>query len=728
MKIKSIFLKNIKGMTDEIHLGTGKSAFITGDNMAGKTAVIDAVELALLGSHSIGKSGAALAKFASDAEMIAQVTFQDGTKSTLEVNAVKPIKIKHSPAIDVPDFLIRPSAFRSMKKADQVAHVADLLGNTMAAAEVQGIMEEVIEGTGNQDVVKQYKESTAIVDGAVDFDLPGAIPKVVKDLDRIRQLENSLALQLEKQAAVEMPGEAIPQAMIDALEAKRADLIDKSTELASLASDSKTAWAAFHRAQTERDRIYEMLTDAEEGPKVDPAELDKVRKDLENYRADASDMIKTMRENTGGRAALEAILGTIDEPGPCPICQNEAPNWRQTARNTIQGKIDSIDVQNATLTERLAETKVEGKALAEKAARLEAPVPNADKAQKRLEEIDAMPKPEGDPDALGAKLKDLNQVIDKTGLEIADLKFKRNKRIEVRQAGDKAAIHRGAAGLAKAMVDAISAKDQERVQKKMGSILALANQVAGEILPGPLSWDNAGLSYTTANGARIDADTWSGTEDLLGRIAWAVAIATDSPLKLVILDEFGRLSWSNQTKVLAHLLSLVEAGTLDQVIAVSSGPCPLDDVAGLVEIQIGKPDPVRVYGTDGSIAAMIHGATTHPGSIETAEGVIGETPTPPPGTTEEPPALNQASDQAKAPETASQAPPGNEIPGLSPRWRTMVTILTELRAEYGAKKVPNARQLRTLFAKHNVRKESGDGAAVYYDMDAAIAAFKASKK
>jgi len=726
MKIREIYLQNIKGITDRIDLDS-KSAFITGDNMAGKTAITDAVELALLGSHSIGKSGAALAKFASSADMIAQVTFQDGTKSTLEVNAVKPIKVKHKPAIDVPDFLIRPSAFRSMKKADQVAHVAELIGNTMSASEVHGIMEEVLEGTGNKEIVNQYKEATSLADEPVDFDLPGAIPAVIKDLDKIRQHENSLALDLEKKAATTAPGEPISEDMIAILESKRAALVARIDGLGTKVSEMTLAHATFNNATIERERLYQALTAADEAPEADQQKLAQAKADLAVYRTEASDAIRIIRESRGGRDALVAILDTIDQPGPCPVCQNEAPNWRQTARDTIQAKIDSIDVQGATLAARLEETKVLGRAAADLVAKLETPAPDLAKVQKRIEEIDAMNPPEGDPVVLRQEKTDLASTIDASGLEIAHLTHQRQTRIAIRQAGDQAAIHRGAASLAKAMIDAIEVKDQERVEAKIGRILERANLVAGGILPGPLSWDRGGLSYTSRDGARIDADTWSGTEDLLGRIAWSTAIASDSPLGLVILDEFGRLSWANQTKVLVHLLQLVEDGVLDQVIAVSSGPCPLDDQPGLLEIQVGEHDPIAipVHGTDGSVVGMVQSTKIHPDRLETAEGVIGGTPTDPPGSIGNPITLDQAIEIAKQPDTPSQ---DALEPDLT-RWRTMVQIQAELKRTWGRQDpLPNARQLRARFKKDGVRRAPEDGGAAHYDMDAAIKAFKTSLK
>src|SRR5712691_4235604 len=79
MIIKRIQFKNLKGRSDDVELASG--TIIYGRNFTGKTAVIDAIKLALLGSHpSLDKTGRGVFELSSGNELTVTAEIEEALK------------------------------------------------------------------------------------------------------------------------------------------------------------------------------------------------------------------------------------------------------------------------------------------------------------------------------------------------------------------------------------------------------------------------------------------------------------------------------------------------------------------------------------------------------------------------------------------------------------------------------------------------------------------------
>ena len=85
------------------------------------------------------------------------------------------------------------------------------------------------------------------------------------------------------------------------------------------------------------------------------------------------------------------------------------------------------------------------------------------------------------------------------------------------------------------------------ITEAFGKLLAIANKVVDGILIQPLV-PHENTICMVKHGHYIPHRVFSGTEKALAYIAIAVALSADAPLKLVLLDEFGRLDAGNRTQ------------------------------------------------------------------------------------------------------------------------------------------------------------------------------------
>jgi hypothetical protein len=71
-------------------------------------------------------------------------------------------------------------------------------------------------------------------------------------------------------------------------------------------------------------------------------------------------------------------------------------------------------------------------------------------------------------------------------------------------------------------------------------------------------------------GAWIPHEGFSGTERLVAFAGFATAIASTSPIKLVIMDELGRIELGKREQVVMRMSELAREGVIDQFIGIDS--------------------------------------------------------------------------------------------------------------------------------------------------------------
>ena len=111
----------------------------------------------------------------------------------------------------------------------------------------------------------------------------------------------------------------------------------------------------------------------------------------------------------------------------------------------------------------------------------------------------------------------------------------------------------------------------ESIKMSIGPLVTLANNLCADILKAPLVFEDGEIRMATRTGGHSHK-TFSGTERALAYAALSVGLATQSPVKLVIFDELGRLSKKNKLKLVARLSRLIIDNVIDQAVLVDTEP------------------------------------------------------------------------------------------------------------------------------------------------------------
>jgi len=123
----------------------------------------------------------------------------------------------------------------------------------------------------------------------------------------------------------------------------------------------------------------------------------------------------------------------------------------------------------------------------------------------------------------------------------------------------------------------------------MKPFLDTANRLCGGILPSALVYQDGEFGWTRAGKfVRCERPVCSGTEEALAWCALSLSLATKAPLKLVLLDEIGRLDPAHKSQLLERVCDLQAAGELDQVLLVDANPptwVPRRDNLSVIELR-----------------------------------------------------------------------------------------------------------------------------------------------
>lgn len=135
---------------------------------------------------------------------------------------------------------------------------------------------------------------------------------------------------------------------------------------------------------------------------------------------------------------------------------------------------------------------------------------------------------------------------------------------------DKAKAEQDMTNLA---VDAVTAFQQSMVNEAFRTIITDANRFTEGILDSPLVYQDGEIGRIR-NSVFIGHEYLSGTEQALCFAAISVALAMQSPFRLVQIDELTRLSRRNKQLVFGRLVSLIEQGVIHQTICVDTDIAP----------------------------------------------------------------------------------------------------------------------------------------------------------
>ena len=110
---------------------------------------------------------------------------------------------------------------------------------------------------------------------------------------------------------------------------------------------------------------------------------------------------------------------------------------------------------------------------------------------------------------------------------------------------------------------------RKMVEDAFRPLLTVANSFFGAILKSPLAY-NDGEIGTWREGVWVGHRTFSGTEKALCYSAIQMALAASSPVRVMIVDELGRLDAGNAEKLLLAVGHAIKTNRIDQFIGIDA--------------------------------------------------------------------------------------------------------------------------------------------------------------
>jgi hypothetical protein len=636
MKPVKLLCENFKGLDFEHELKLVN--MFTGPNESGKTARLRAAIVALLGHDpEIGKQPSATIGFASDRrmDMTIHMEFDNDLfitrtfkrKPNGDVSRTNKGEIPEVPAVifDAEDYLAATAQERiktvfnridvskiGIKDDDLIEKLSKI--EAIPAAESQKAVAELL------DLVKKSINRRTQLKSTIQ----AWLEELVKTLQDAAKGQKSLMDGVSGQLQALRPQGRTPESA----EAKIKEVAEKIQKLTQQESEYKAARENFLRTDSRRTSLRELL----KKPATDIAALEAKKAAIEkelgqhesttaSLRANVEALSKEWHRLDSGIKKMQADIAAYEskktdlaEKQKCPYCKSNRQGWKEEYRTELDAKIESTKTQ---ITENTKQRDL----VADEGRKVKADLAAAEKADERQtqkqHEIDVLTdqiakarKEETERAQAEGELKGLDQITapDEAAVnhlrnelflaqqeltthqqaEVAYQQFIRNK--DQFDASEKKMIeHQVRVEVYKQAAALVIAEQKAIVAKAFDSILAPARRFTDGIIGGHLDYQNDELGISTDNG-------WVGHKFMAGRgkdlayLGLQVALAQQSPIKVIVLDEFGDFDHPTKVQVVDRLLELAKEGFIDAAFCADPDPVPYREIKDenffLVELAV----------------------------------------------------------------------------------------------------------------------------------------------
>lgn len=622
MRIEKL-VGRLKGVQFDHRLGAVN--LIRGRNFAGKTARLDAARLALLGYlPELGKTTQATIQLAAGTQLVAQAVMDSGAEYARSW-ALNGRSWKASQSVtgpEIPPVLLDPSVYFGLGEKDRVRFVFGLCECPVTAEKVLADLKAVrcephaeLHESALRNLVRTLdeQERAAHDAGKTVQEWLGEAIAYVRDQGKVAKAHADRLVKTVEGMAV-LGGETGR---------------DRSKEIEKLRRDEQSAKAARfcwqeriareRRNQAERDALL-----AEIGRYSDPAaqiaaldaELAKPapvapdftagRELAAAYASRKADVERYVREIQNLRSDIAALdlerERAIAKPA-CPTCGCKGKAFKDAVAKLYgdrrAGLIENLTSAEAALppaeaamvkarnevneftaaSERYASAVAKRQVLEQERRRLISGQEQIVKVRARLE---AVPRDEVDLDEMGRHERNLGLEIEAIGgaLRAQEAEHRLWQQARARAATTAKATLEAEDAKAQVAVLAAVLKSLETIQAAVAdaavsALMDKANRFVAGILPHPLSYREGAIGMARPTGW-VPHEAFSGTEKLVAYAALAAALAQQSPIKLVLMDELGRLNPETKAALLERMVRLAEAGDIDQFIGAEAGEGDVD--------------------------------------------------------------------------------------------------------------------------------------------------------
>ena len=640
MKIKTLTARGLKAgdFTHEL----GAVNLVTGANFTGKTARLDAIRLGLLGFlPELGKQGASTFALANNGSLSVGLTTDTGLTSQRSWLSDKG-RVKSTESGDLPTtppVLMDPQEYFALGEKDRVRYVfglADLESKTGVADTLIANLKRIKCSEHEAAHERKIAELCGLVDdtdrerhessGSVQEWIDELIKRVRDDARTAKQVADRMNKTVqgnESLTASVTPASDVTDQLQEAnttrdgLVTRRAELFSERTRLTGIEAERSRLERFASGCVDQSDKRLFLIMVAREG------EIAAATKGFVSKRAEAmgnlreiegtikSDSRRLAEIKAERKAANAKFDAEIVQPG-CPYCGACADGWQNQIKDGFNLQNEKFTEQIESLTQSLAalgytqdkataalaaETLLDAEqeklnselwGIRENLKKIDAEVKALDNARAQLDGIEViaptkLAEIQGSLDALETELGSIDAQI--AVLNAANRRFVEAQQDEARQAAAQIARMEISTDIEvlKEAVKMLESFQAHLVAEVFGDLLNAANKVTTGILRSPLEYREGEIGRTEGS-VWVSHRTFSGTEKAIAYAGMSLALAKDAPVRIVMIDELGRLDAENKTLLLQRMVELTTAGTLDQFIGVdATGSAP---VAGVTMISV----------------------------------------------------------------------------------------------------------------------------------------------
>lgn len=616
MIIKRVEAENLKGRTFGYDLAAMN--IIVGDNFTGKSSIIDAIRLPLIGHiPELGKMPSSTWQLSSGEHMTSKLIFDNGEIVTIDAHLEKTtVKVKQDTPLELANIpLLNAAAYFAMSERERydyvfkIAKLPEAFTIDSIIAELERISfeedhTEAIESAKSRIITLLRRSGDLVVRDWLNANIDGLKILFSQWNTRAKDTQGAIRVLAELKNRQEHQAGNVKQLAEAERSAQRAaeDAYKELVGLRTRASDYGKQEGRVARVASLRSAVADgdVVADKEKQitaakaqlkpqlslTSVSEAKLEQLEAHLGRLRNERQLTKMAIKDAS---KALDALKTATQ----CPYCHSTGDDWKKTLRTGFK---DALELNEGKLTKiEAAFPEVEAKVVAAKTEidRVRADLManqtiNANiraweteiahhkaliaQRNEQLAEAEAAlaaekvePVTQEQLDAAAVKATET-----KANLADATARLKSAELLEhdLKRAAQSEIEHNNAVAhvaVIKKIGEVLRTKQSELVDAVFGDLLKIANQIAGPILTTALAFHEGEVGRW--NGHRwISHKTFSGTEQALTFVAIAAALSQGAPLRLLIFDELGRLDAKNQVVLFNILDVALTSGHIDQFI------------------------------------------------------------------------------------------------------------------------------------------------------------------
>jgi DNA repair exonuclease SbcCD ATPase subunit len=621
MNINSIAAKNFKGLS--FSFGLGLVNIVTGGNFTGKTAILDAIRVGLMGyMPALGKQPSSTYKLAGAGD---EMTVNVGTAETEISHKWKPNSkgVSYEGALpwETPAVLLDTREYLNKPAAEKLAAVLRLCNPEELGYSDSGLMKQLADievlpmKHGKPAVDRMLSEVTQSMSERGKASIQDWITELMELFKRnAKQQADDSKRASATIAALKVTSGVTP----DSVAPKLAEATTERDTLAGKiqAVESLLTQQASGRAK-EQGLKDELLTFPDMSKEMDTL-AEKVKSLKHDNASEAFKMevvgyrnkINTLSAGIS-RAVMEIDKMTSPEQLECcPHCGSNQPGWNAKLaekyyadEKALKTQIDTLKKERAEVEAKLATAKSNFDAAAKTESQIDADHEKAlgefyklkerqqrrERVQSELDGIQSVLSKQVETDAsideMKTKLAALNESVSKLQLQQNEFEIADRDRQKRNEAEEKSIQNITASKVYKEAASKLKTMQEDIVEHAFSKLLVKARAFTDGLLRSPLVYMEGNLGMMNGD-AFVSWETFSGTEELIAFAGLSVALCQSAPIKVVLMDELGRLTADNKHKLVLRMRELTKSGIIDNFVGVDVVAEPYAGLEGVNIIKV----------------------------------------------------------------------------------------------------------------------------------------------